>query len=78
MNVFLKEFLRLHPELKEYYESEQYHLSLKLINIMMLKGLSSKEMAERIGCSLERYLAMESGDISIPVSEYKKTIQKLN
>lgn len=77
-NPFLKELLIIRPELKEEYQSQQYALSLQLIDIMLSLGFNSKMMADKIGCSLELYLSMESGDTSIPIADYEDAIKKFN
>lgn len=70
-NEFLNELLALHPELQEEYNSEQYKMSLEIIELMMSIGLDSKTAAKRIGCSHNQYLRMESGDVSVPVHMLK-------
>ena len=76
-NDFLNELLALHPELAEEYESEQYKLSLEIIGLMTELGEESRKMAKIIGCSHNKYLRLESGDISVPVSEFKEAIFKI-
>lgn len=76
-NDFLKDLLALHPDLADEYNSEQYQKSLEIINLMTEHGINSKKMAKIIGCSHKIYIRLESGDTTIPVTEYENAITKI-
>ncbi|MFI2132894.1 hypothetical protein ACH434_23045 [Lysinibacillus fusiformis] len=77
-NDFLKELLKLHPELEEEYNSKQYKMSLEIIDEMMELSYNSKQMAEYLNIDYDFYIRMESGDTSISINEYERVLKKLN
>lgn len=74
---FKNEMIHLHPELKDYYESAQYLLSEKIIEIMMGKGFSEEIASKLLDMDIEYFARLTSGDNSINTVEYDSTISKL-
>ncbi|PLS18971.1 hypothetical protein CVD28_00795 [Bacillus sp. M6-12] len=74
---FLKELLTSRPELHDFYDSEQYQLSEKIIEIMVKNCMTEEQTAELLNVDLNYFLRLSSGDNTIEVSEYNHVINKL-
>ena len=74
---FLNELLTLHPELHDFYSSEQYQLSEKIIEIMMAKCMTEEQVADLLNIDLDDFVRMTSGDNTVDTSKYKQVINQL-
>lgn len=75
--ALIKKMIAENPELKEFTESDQYQLSLKLMDIRYDLSYSPEEAAELLGITLYKYVQLESGVLEIDIKEYKNIIDKL-
>ena len=75
----LDEFLRNYvvgddPELNEKMDSKQYLLSNEIIELETKLSVNQKQTAKLAHISLAKLLRLESVDLTIPVSEYRKVV----
>lgn len=75
----LDEFLRNYivsddPKLNEKMDSKQYLLSNEIMELETKLGVNQKQTAKLAHISLAKLLRLESVDLTIPVSEYRKVV----
>lgn len=76
--TFLDRLIReKYPDLHKHYSTKQYQLSLKIIELKIRSGLSTDEIALKLGLSVVEYLTYEDGYDSKTVKEYKHIIKQL-
>lgn len=76
-NEFLQELLTIHPELRPFYESEQYRLSVQLVDCLVASNLTKEELAKALEMDAQKFFRMTSGDNTIEVEEYHAVIQRI-
>lgn len=77
LNEFLnKNVVGNNDYLKKKVNSEQFELAGRIMELESKQGLTQVETARFLGIDYEKLLDFESGDIEIPVNEYKRLIQK--
>jgi len=64
-------------DLEKLYNSDQYKLSNDLLSIRVIKGMNQDSASKLLGIDKERYIELESGDISTSIKEYRSIILNL-
>lgn len=78
LDDFLKEYVVGNDkDLLEKMESKQYPLSNNIMALETKLGFDQKKTADYLGISFEKLLKLEAVDLSIDVSEYENTVNKL-
>lgn len=73
MDIMIKHF----PERKELYESKQYQLSERVLELQMNMSYGQAGMATKLGLLLEDYLDYENGTLRYTVADYQKLILQM-